>query len=65
MLGAEGSTGAQTRLPGVPRQVSPAQQSSLAVQGAPTGAHMLRHESKPVPSGRQRLPQHSSESAQG
>jgi hypothetical protein len=65
--GVEGSMGAQTRLPGMPRQAAPAQQSSVAVQGAPTGAQTLRQESTPVPvpSGRQWPPQHSSESVQG
>jgi hypothetical protein len=62
---AEGSSGAQMRLPGMPTQAAPVQQSSVAVQGAPTGAQTLRQESAPVPSGRQWPPQHPSESVQG
>jgi hypothetical protein len=61
----DGSSGAQIRLPGAPRQVPPVQQSSLAVQGAPSGAQTLRQESAPLPSGRQWPPQHCSESAHG
>jgi len=64
--GADGPSGAQMRLPGIPTQVLPLQQSSVAVQGAPLGAQtMLRQVRTPEPSGRQWAPQHSAPSAQG
>jgi hypothetical protein len=44
---------------------APAQQSSVAVHGAPCGAQPGWHASTPAPSTRQRAPQHSSVIAHG
>jgi hypothetical protein len=49
--------------PGGPAQV-PAQQSSVAEQGAPGGAQALRQVSVPPESGTQKPPQHSARTAQ-
>ena len=54
----------QTRAPAGPRQ-TPAQQSSGATQGAPTGAQLPAQVSAPVVSGRQRPPQHCAPTEQG
>jgi hypothetical protein len=55
----------QTRAPAGPRQTPPAQQSSVATQGAPNGAQVLAQVSAPVVSGRHCPPQHCAPTEQG
>ena len=55
---------AQTRAPAGPRQ-TPAQQSSLATQGAPNGAQLLAQVRAPAVSGRHCPPQHWAPTEQG
>jgi hypothetical protein len=55
--------GRQTAFPGSPPQ-APTQQSLVAAQGAPTGAHEARQARAPVVSGKQNPEQHWSGSAQ-
>ena len=62
--GGEVSPGSKhTEVPGAPSQ-RPAQQSAVAEQRAPIGAHSSRHEKAPSPAGRQRPTQHCSGAAQ-